>query len=80
MIVAVAPVYIDQAHRFVSNVGPKSLAKVSEDSGVSVEALTKFQDDKKALSPEDCVRVWSTVFKDMSHLQAHVFMNEQGFE
>lgn len=76
MIVAVAPVYIDQAHRFVSGVGPKSIAKISEDSGISADKLTKFQEDKKALTPAECVTVWSTLFNGKSFLEANAIMNE----
>lgn len=75
MIVAVAPVYIDQAHRFVSGVGPKSLAKLSKDTGIPVEDLTKFQDDKTAIKPEDCVRIWSLLFGDSTFLQASAQMD-----
>lgn len=76
MLVAVAPVYIDQAHRFVSGVGPKSLTKISKDSGIPVADLEKFQDDKKALAPEKCVSLWSMLFPDMTFLQANALMNE----
>lgn len=75
MLVAVAPVYIDQAHRFVSGVGPKSLAKISKDSGIPVADLEKFQEDKKALAPEKCVSLWSMLFEDMSFLQANAVMD-----
>lgn len=74
MLVAVAPVYIDQAHRFVSGVGPKSLAKISEDSGIPVADLEKFQDDKTALAPEKCVSLWSMLFPNMRFLEANAQM------
>lgn len=76
MLVAVAPVYIDQSHRFVAGVGPKSLAKISEDSGIPVADLEKFQEDKTALAPEKCVSLWSMFFPDMTFLQASVLMDE----
>jgi hypothetical protein len=76
MLVAVAPVYIDQSHRFVAAVGPKSLAKISKDSGISVADLEKFQEDKKALAPEKCVSLWAMLFPDMSFIQANVLMDE----
>lgn len=76
MLVGVAPVYIDQAHRFVSGVGPKSLAKISEDTGVAVADLEKFQDDKTAIPPLDCVRIWNTLFPDMTFVQASATMDE----
>jgi hypothetical protein len=75
MLVAVAPVYIDQAHRFVSGVGPKSLAKISKDSGIPVADLEKFQDDKTALAPEQCVSIWSLVFQDSTFIQANAQMD-----
>jgi len=75
MLVAVAPVYIDQAHRFVAGVGPKSLAKISADSGIPVTDLEKFQEDKKALAPEMCVSLWAMLFPDMSFLEANAQMD-----
>jgi hypothetical protein len=75
MLVAVAPVYIDQAHRFVSGVGPKSLAKISNDSGIPLADLEKFQEDKKALAPEKCVSLWAMLFPDMSFLEANAQMD-----
>lgn len=76
--VAVSPIYINQAHRFVSGVGPKSLQKLAKDTGIPLKDLTKFQDDKEALTPEQCVTVWSTVFKSASFLEASEQMSRMG--
>jgi hypothetical protein len=75
MLVAVAPVYIDQAHRFVAALGPKSLAKISTDSDIPVADLEKFQDDKTALAPEKCVSLWSLFFQDKTFLEANALMD-----
>jgi hypothetical protein len=75
MLIGVAPVYIDQAFRFVSGVGPKSLDKLSKDTGIHVADLEKFQDDKKALTPVQCVTVWSTVFGQSTFLEANAQMD-----
>jgi hypothetical protein len=75
MLVAVAPVYIDQAHRLISGVGPKSLAKISKDSGIPVADLEKFAEDKKSLAPEKCVSIWSLVFEDSSFIKANALMD-----
>lgn len=75
MVIAVAPVYIDQAHRFVAGVGPKSLKKLSNDTGIPLTELERFQEDKKAIAPDRAALIWGTVFGQCTFLEAQAQMD-----
>jgi hypothetical protein len=66
---AIAPVYIKLTHRFVTGVGPKSLAKLAEDTGITVPELTRF-DETKELEPEKVIKIWQTLFGNATFLEA----------
>ena len=74
MMVAISPVYVKLVHRFVSNVGPKSLAKISEDSGIAVTELEVFAVTKE-LEPEKVMRIWGLVFPNHTFIEASAVMD-----
>jgi len=78
MIVGISSVYIELVHRFVKNVGPKSLAHLSKDSLIPIAELESFDRSGK-LDPEKVMKLWSLLFPDSTFLQASSYMDAQGF-
>lgn len=79
MTVGISPVYIQLTRRFVQNVGPKSLAKISEDSGVTLDQLHTF-DRSGELDPLEVMKLWSMVFSERSFLEASALMDQHQFD
>jgi hypothetical protein len=79
MVIAIAPVYAKLVHRFISNVGPHSLAKISEDTGISTEELDQFEATKE-LDPVKIMTLWSTIFGSATFLQAASQMDAFKFD
>lgn len=78
-MLAVASVYYDLTRRFVQNVGPKSVAVLSKDTGVAVDLLERFAETGD-MDGASVMRVWGKLFPNASHLEASLQMDGIGFE
>lgn len=79
MVVGISPHYIRITRRFIQNVGPKSIAALSKDSGLSEEVLEKFGETGE-LDPLDVMKLWGLLFSEMTPLQATVVMDQKKFD
>jgi hypothetical protein len=78
-VLAVAAVYFQLTRRFVQNVGPKSIAALSRDSGVAADLLERFAETGD-LDGASVMRVWGKLFPDHTHLQANTQMDALQFQ
>lgn len=76
-IVGIAPAYINLTRRFVRAVGPKSIAKLAEDTGVSADALEKLAETGE-MDPASLMTVYSALFPEMSFIEASARMDAFG--
>lgn len=78
-MLAVAAVYFQLTRRFVQNVGPKSIAALSRDTGVAADLLERFAVSGD-LDGASVMRVWGKLFPDHTHIQANAQMDALKFE
>lgn len=76
-VIGIAPAYINLTRRFVSAVGPKSIAKLAHDSRVPAADLEKFAETGE-LDPVCVMRIYAALFPDMGFIEASVRMDAAG--
>lgn len=72
--------YVNLVKRFIENVGPKSIAKLSKDTGIPAEKIDGFIKDQSLMTSDEIMKIWIKLFNNKSHLQASLEMDALNFD